>query len=72
LGGSDCSYSAGNGDREDDGLLTDDEIGTLQLNADWVVLSACNAAGPVGRGLSGLARAGVELLMWRATRLPGR
>jgi CHAT domain-containing protein len=38
-------------------LLTDDEIGMLRLNADWVVLSACNAAGPVGRGLSGLARA---------------
>ena len=42
---------------EDDGLLTADEIGALRLNADWVVLSACNTAGPVGRGLSGLARA---------------
>jgi CHAT domain-containing protein len=66
---------------EDDGLLTADEIGALRLNADWVVLSACNTAGPVGRGLSGLARAflfaGAKALLvsncyWRATRLPGR
>jgi hypothetical protein len=43
--------------REDDGLLTADEVGTLRLNADWIVLSACNTAGPFGRGLSGLVRA---------------
>jgi CHAT domain-containing protein len=42
---------------EDDGLLTADEIAGLRLNADWVVLSACNTVGPLGRGLSGLARA---------------
>lgn len=45
----------------DDGLLTASEIATLSLNADWVVLSACNtAAGSGGEGaeaLSGLARA---------------
>lgn len=44
-----------------DGLLTASEIATLRLNADWVVLSACNtAAGSGGEGaeaLSGLARA---------------
>ena len=44
-----------------DGLLTASEIATLKLNADWVVLSACNtAAGSGGEGaeaLSGLARA---------------
>ncbi len=44
-----------------DGLLTASEIAGLDLNADWVVLSACNTAGGDGRpdadGLSGLARA---------------
>ncbi len=44
----------------DDGLLTASEIGTLKLDADWVVLSACNTAAgdKVGAdALSGLARA---------------
>jgi len=45
----------------DDGLLTASEIATLKLNADWVLLSACNTASPEGRpgaeGLSGLAKA---------------
>lgn len=45
----------------DNGLLTSSEITELQLNADWVILSACNTAGPSGRpgaeGLSGLAKA---------------
>lgn len=43
----------------DDGLLTASEISTLSLNADWVVLSACNTAGGGGdgEGLSGLAKA---------------
>src|SRR5262249_50164035 len=45
---------------QDDGLLTASEVGQLELDADWVVLSACNtAAGDVGdaEALSGLARA---------------
>jgi tetratricopeptide (TPR) repeat protein/CHAT domain-containing protein len=45
---------------EDDGLLTASEVAQLNLNADWVVLSACNtAAGEKGNAeaLSGLARA---------------
>jgi CHAT domain-containing protein/Tfp pilus assembly protein PilF len=45
---------------EDDGLLQVSEVAALKLNADWVVLSACNtAAGDrVGaEALSGLARA---------------
>ncbi len=44
----------------DDGLLTASEVAQLKLNADWVVLSACNTAAgeKVGaEALSGLARA---------------
>jgi CHAT domain-containing protein len=44
----------------DDGYLTASEIGRLKLDADWVILSACNTAGGGGedRGaLAGLARA---------------
>jgi CHAT domain-containing protein/Flp pilus assembly protein TadD len=44
----------------DDGLLTATEIAQLKLNADWVVLSACNTAAgdkPGAQALSGLARA---------------
>jgi CHAT domain-containing protein/Tfp pilus assembly protein PilF len=44
----------------DDGLLTASEVGQLRLNADWVVLSACNTAAgdkPGAEALSGLARA---------------
>ncbi len=43
----------------DDGLLTASEVAQLKLNADWVVLSACNTiAGdrPGAEALSGLAR----------------
>jgi CHAT domain-containing protein/Tfp pilus assembly protein PilF len=46
---------------ENDGLLTSSEIATLKLDADWVVLSACNTAAadgtPDAAGLSGLAKA---------------
>jgi CHAT domain-containing protein len=44
----------------DDGLLTASEVTQLKLNADWVVMSACNtAAGTThnAEALSGLARA---------------
>lgn len=46
----------------DDGFLTSSEIATLRLDANWVVLSACNTAAGATRGenaeaLSGLARA---------------
>ena len=44
----------------DDGLLTTSEIAGLKLNAEWVILSACNTAAGDGSegatGLSGLAR----------------
>lgn len=45
---------------KDDGLLTMDKVISLKLNADWVVLSACNTAGGEGAGseaVSGLGRA---------------
>ncbi len=46
---------------EDDGLLTASEVTELKLDADWVVLSACNTAASGEKGdaepLSGLARA---------------
>lgn len=48
------------GTPEDDGLLTASEIAALRLNADWVILSACDTASgqkPGGENLSGLARA---------------
>jgi CHAT domain-containing protein len=46
--------------REDDGYLSASEIAALKLDADWVILSACNtAAGGAlsAEALSGLARA---------------
>jgi CHAT domain-containing protein len=46
--------------RENDGLLLASEVVQLKLNADWVILSACNTAGAQetgGETLSGLARA---------------
>ena len=45
----------------DDGLLTASEIAELKLDADWILLSACNTAAadgtPGAEGLSGLAKA---------------
>jgi len=45
---------------QDDGLLTMDKVIALKLDADWVVLSACNTAAGEGSGseaVSGLGRA---------------
>jgi CHAT domain-containing protein len=47
-------------DVDGDGLLTMDEVLALKLDADWVVLSACNTAAGDGAGseaVSGLGRA---------------
>jgi CHAT domain-containing protein/Flp pilus assembly protein TadD len=46
---------------DDDGLLRASEVSRLKLDADFVILSACNTAAPDGapgaEGLSGLAKA---------------
>ena len=49
-----------NSSTADDGVLLASEIAQLKLNADWVVLSACNTASGEdsgAEGLSGLAKA---------------
>ena len=49
------------GSKLDDGLLTASEVAQLKLDADWVILSACNTAEadgtPGAEGLSGLTKA---------------
>ena len=49
------------GSTRDDGLLTSSEVAQLKLDAEWVILSACNTAAadgaPGAEGLSGLAKA---------------
>ena len=43
-----------------DGLLTASEVATLELSADWIILSACNTAAPnnsISDGLAGLSQA---------------
>ena len=48
------------GEKDADGLLTMEEILSLKMNADWVVLSACNTAsadGSSAEAVSGLGRA---------------
>jgi CHAT domain-containing protein len=50
----------GEASEEDNGLLTASEVALLNLNADWVVMSACNTAGGSAGGaeaLPGLAGA---------------
>jgi len=48
------------GTLQDDGYLSASEVAQLKLNADWVLLSACNTAAadgtPGAEGLSGLAK----------------
>jgi CHAT domain-containing protein/tetratricopeptide (TPR) repeat protein len=48
------------GERPTDSVLLASEAATLRLNADWVLLSACNTASPAApgaEGFSGLTRA---------------
>lgn len=63
----------------DDGLLTASEVAQLRLNADWVVLSACNTAAgerPGAEALSGLVRsffyAGARALLVSHWAIPSR
>ena len=63
----------------DDGLLTASEVAQLRLNAEWVVLSACNTAAgnkPGAEALSGLARsffyAGARALLVSHWRVPSQ
>jgi hypothetical protein len=59
----------------DDGLLTASEVAEPKLNADWVVLSACNTAAadkPGAEALSGLTRAFFHAGGGRFWRLTGR
>jgi len=55
------SATSGGGSRADDGLLEASEVSTLRLEADLVVLSACNTATRAralsGESLTGLAQA---------------
>ncbi|CCQ72576.1 CHAT domain-containing protein [Magnetospira sp. QH-2] len=54
------SLNGGDQSPDNDGLLTMEEILTLKLDADWVVLSACNTAAGGGAGaeaVSGLGQA---------------
>ena len=64
---------------KDDGLLTSSEVATLSLDADLVVLSACDTGGPAGSGgeaLTGLARsffyAGARSLLVTHWDVPSR
>ncbi len=67
-------------ERSDDGLLESSEIASLKLNADLVVLSACNTAGSGSRfggdALSGLAEsffhAGARRLIVSHWQVPSR
>ncbi len=63
-------------DEEDDGYLSACEIAGLKLDADWVILSACNTAGGAGgeRGRSwrgGVVWAGSRLLLRPGASAPG-
>src|SRR5262249_54563799 len=54
----------------DDGYLSASEIAALKLDADWIILSACNTAAGNTEGaeaLSGLARA----FFYAGARAPG-
>ena len=51
----------------DDGLLTASEVAQLKLNADWVVLSACNTASAEKPGAEASVGSSACLLLRRCT-----
>ncbi len=56
----------------DDGLLTSSEVAQLKLNADWVVLSACNTIAGDRPGAEGAVRARAVVLLCRRGRFWSR
>lgn len=52
------SPTVAKGTGKNDGLLTMGEVMGLELNADWVVLSACNTGGASGKGASAISGLG--------------
>ena len=54
-----------------DGLLTMEEIFALKLNADWVVLSACNTGAATGAGAEAASGLGQRLFLCRRARAAG-
>ena len=55
----------------DDGYLTASEIAQLKIDADWVILSACNTAGWQQLGEPHVVGIGPRILLRRYTRDPG-
>jgi CHAT domain-containing protein len=54
-----------------DGLLTMEKILALKLDADWVVLSACNTAAGAGAGAEAEAASGLgSAFFYAGTRAP--
>jgi CHAT domain-containing protein len=53
---------------EDDGYLSASEVAALKLDADWVILSACNTAAGGAEGRCAF-RAGAGLLLCRGSRI---
>ncbi len=54
---------------EDDGYLTASEIAALKLDADWVILSACNTAAGGDEGAGGLSNLARAFIFARARAL---
>ena len=54
---------------EDDGYLSASEIAALKLDADWVILSACNTAAGGADGRRGAVRSCPRLLLRRRRAL---
>ena len=58
-------------DVDGDGLLTMEEILALKLDADWVVLSACNTGSAAAAGAEAASGLGPRVLLRRHARDPG-
>ena len=56
---------------EDDGYLSASEIAALKLDADWVILSACNTAAGGAASAEALSGLGARLHLRRRARAAG-